>query len=160
MRSLVAYICHVNVEIAGELVFDGQVPLLRVGEMPFVELPVNAGIFPVVIRQVEERGRLILCARKTFAEERRGRDTAVARTENNAGVKPVASARYAGVPSRITQRLKEDSIPPSNHGLGVQGIRYSEARCEIVHISSFRIRLPESGRVAAPRNVSREDERA
>src|SRR5436853_2767856 len=47
MRSLVAHICNVTVEVIGELVFDGQVPLLRVGEMPFVELPVTPGYFPL-----------------------------------------------------------------------------------------------------------------
>ena len=77
MRPLVAHICHVDVEIFGELVFDGQVPLLRVREMTLVELAIYARIFSIVERQVKERWRLVLRAGETLAEQRCRGNTAI-----------------------------------------------------------------------------------
>src|SRR6266481_2379957 len=131
MGSLVAHICHINVEIIGELVFDGQVPLLRVGQMTLVELAIDAGIFTVIERQVKERRRLVLSASEALAEQRSRCDTAIARAENDVGVETVASTADARVPAGVAQRLKEHTVTTADYSLRVHRIRNSKAWREV-----------------------------
>ena len=61
----VPFVPHIGgsyVKVLCELAFDGEVPLLRIRQLPVVELAIHAGILAVGVRKIEEGRRLVLSA--------------------------------------------------------------------------------------------------
>src|SRR5581483_4854489 len=119
MSALVGDVGCRNVKVLRELTFDGKVPLLAIGEMTVVELPVGSGRFSVCVRQVKKRRRLIRLTLEALRQQCCRRDSTVRAVENHARVEPIASAADTGVPSRIAERLIEHPVSAANYGLGI-----------------------------------------
>ena len=101
MSSLIGYVRGTNMNVAGNLSFDGQVPLLTIRQVAPVELSIYPRILTIIVCSIKERRCLIMCVLESFIKQGSWVNTTIRATKYDASIESVAPTAKAGIPARI-----------------------------------------------------------